>query len=654
MDSGNLRIIRFETLVTDLREALRSIGVEGQADFPWVNRSQRDPYPVYYTPRAEEAVYQRYRWAFDTGFYPRFEPDQRPSCSSMARTAWYLARPLLPVAETGDATFTRIGNHECVIGEIQQPKRRSRLPRKRQVRTRESMVVERQDPPNIVLIMTDQQRADFSQAEGFPFDTTPFLDALRGAGHAVSPCVCLHAGLHAIADQPLHGPLSQGHPRPPEQRREHLVAPTDLIQVLREQGYACHLTGKNHTYLRGRTLTRSRSTSTRAPRPIKNRPMSGEWTRGWQSSIMGSIPSPPRSRWTVSPPSVSSMTRSPASIGRDARPFFLWLSFPEPHNPYQVPEPYFSLFPEDAFPERIAGPEAAREKGGAWWWLRQLIERKRTGYDGRWRRYRANYCGMLRLIDDQIRRFVDHLEAEGIRDNTLLIFLADHGDYAGDYGLQRKGVGMPSASVRVPLIMAGSGITTHPSARTDFVSLVDLFPTLCEMLGVEIPFGVQGRSLWPMLTGGDYPAEEFRSIYAESGFGGLPYTADDDPPLHFPADGQSFDELNSFTQSGNTKMVRMGSWKLLYDVLGRGELYDLSRDPAELHNRFDDPVVSQVRMQMVEELLTWTIRTEDDLPHAQYIPKRVAHNWHAPYREDLARAGSATPRPRPVPEPAMS
>jgi hypothetical protein len=76
---SNLRIIRFETLVTDLREALRSIGVEGQADFPWVNRSQREPYPVYYTPRAEEAVYQRYRWAFDTGFYPRLEPNQRPS-----------------------------------------------------------------------------------------------------------------------------------------------------------------------------------------------------------------------------------------------------------------------------------------------------------------------------------------------------------------------------------------------------------------------------------------------------------------------------------------------------------------------------------------------------------------------------------------------
>jgi hypothetical protein len=92
------------------------------------------------------------------------------------------------------------------------------------------------------------------------------------------------------------------------------------------------------------------------------------------------------------------------------------------------------------------------------------------------------------------------------------------------------------------------------------------------------------------------------------------------------------------------KMVRMGSWKLLYDVLGRGELYDLSCDPAELHNRFGDPAFRQVRMRLVEELLTWTIRTEDDLPRARYIPKRAEHNWHAPYRDANSQPGQDTPR----------
>ena len=60
-------------------------------------------------------------------------------------------------------------------------------------------------------------------------------------------------------------------------------------------------------------------------------------------------------------------------------------------------------------------------------------------------------------------------------------------------------------------------------AHADCVSLVDVMPTLCEALGVEMPYGVQGRSLWPLLMGQEYPQDEFRSVYAEVGFGGLHY-----------------------------------------------------------------------------------------------------------------------------------
>src|SRR5919202_3749929 len=112
--------------------------------------------------------------------------------------------------------------------------------------------------------------------------------------------------------------------------------------------------------------------------------------------------------------------------GAGATPFFLWLSFPEPHNPYQVPEPYFSLFPEEAVPERVAGPEALARKTGPlgekWRWERHLIEASYPGYDAHWRRYRANYCGMLRLLDDQLRRFVGRLQARGLWENTILLF----------------------------------------------------------------------------------------------------------------------------------------------------------------------------------------------------------------------------------------
>ena len=165
---------------------------------------------------------------------------------------------------------------------------------------------------------------------------------------------------------------------------------------------------------------------------------------------------------------------------------------------------------------------------------------------------------MIRVIEDQIQGFVDHLEALGLRDNTLFIFTSVLGYYAGDYGLQRKGVELPECLVRVPLLFAGPGVAANDAPRDDFVSLVDLMPTLCEMVGAQIPYGVQGRSLWPLLTGQEYPRDEFRSIYAEAGFGGLPYDEDERPPLHFPYEGPRLDELNSVTQSGNLKMVRKG------------------------------------------------------------------------------------------------
>lgn len=505
--------------------------------------------------------------------------------------------------------------------------------------------------PNVVLIMTDQQRADFSAAEGFPFDTTPFLDAL-GAGGA--------RFRHAYAAMPVCtasrcSVLTGRFPKATRVRQNSaarfLAAPTDLVRLLRQQGYATFLAGKNHSHL-GREDFDAASTYFHTGAVEQAVSPEERAMDAWLESLdHGVHPEPTPFPLDCQPAARIVRDGLRCLDGRDERPFFLWLSFPEPHNPYQVPAPYFDLFPPDALPERVAGPEAALAKGGAWRWLRETIERKRPAYDGRWRRYRSNYCGMLRLLDDQIRRFVEGLEARGLREDTLLVFLADHGDYAGDYGLQRKGAGMPECLMRVPLIVNGPGVPAHPRPREDFVSLVDVFPTLCDMLGLEIPFGVQGRSLWPMLTGRPYPRPEFASVYAESGFGGLPYADGEAPPLHFPAAGPSFDELNSFTQSGNTKMLRRGRWKLLYDGLGRGELYDLERDPAELHDRFEDPALGGVRLGLVEELLAWTIRTEDDLPRADYVPKVAARNWQrtAPRQRPalaVVANGPAGPAPR--------
>ena len=487
--------------------------------------------------------------------------------------------------------------------------------------------------PNIVMIMTDQQRADFTRSEGFALDTTPFIDAIGCAGarfrNAYTPMpVCAPARCSLFTGR---------YPKATRVRQNsatgNIFHPTDLVTILREHGYRIYLAGKNHSHLRREDFDGYAAPYSHTGGPPEGRSAQEAAFDAWLHALDHGV--------NLRPTPFPLECQLPYRIVRDAmtlvdgngkQPFFLWLSFPEPHNPYQVPEPYFSLFPEAAIPERIAGPEAADAKGDSYRWLRRLIEAKRPGYDEQWRRYRANYCGMLRLLDDQVCRFVRHLEERALREHTLLIFCSDHGDYAGDYGLQRKGAGLPECLIRVPLIVSGPGVLRRSAPITDFVSLVDLMPTLCEVVGADIPYGVQGRSLWPMLTGHSYPPEEFRSIYAELGFGGLSYTADEHPLLHFPYEGPTFDELNSVTQSGNLKMVRMGRWKLLFDSQGHGELYDLEGDPGELHDLYTASAYHEPRLALTEELLSWTIRTEDDLPGARYTPKRAEHNWHVPYR----------------------
>lgn len=482
--------------------------------------------------------------------------------------------------------------------------------------------------PNVVLVMTDQQRYDFLASSGFPLDTMPCLDALAERGvrfeRAYTPMpVCTPARVSLLTGR---------HPQATHVREnwgaEQAYAPTDLVSTLRGCGYAAFLAGKNHSHLRPPDFDRCRQyMHLKGPADGRTSEQAAfeEWLRDTNHGV-GLEPTP----FPVECLFPHRIVNDAIGFVRESdtrRPFFLWLSFPEPHNPYQVPEPYFSMFPEDRIPPRRCGPEEGRRKGPHWRWLQTLFEEKRPGYDAQWRRYRADYCGMLRLIDDQLRRFLSFLEESGRLEDTLIVFLSDHGDYAGDYGLQRKGVGLPECLVRVPLIMAGPGVAPACN-RQDFVSLVDIMPTVCEAAGVEVPYGVQGRSLWPLATGRPYPRDEFRSVHASLGIGGLPYGEQERPPLHFPYEGAVLDELNAVTQSGRSEMVRKGRWKLVFDSLGNGELYDVQEDPAELCNLYDVPRCRDVRRELGEELLRWTIRTQDDLPTARYQVKAAPHGWY--------------------------
>ncbi len=495
--------------------------------------------------------------------------------------------------------------------------------------------------PNIIFIVADQRHYGLSKATGYPLDTSPTLDRLQrqGVGFERNYCtmpVCVPSRTSMLTGR---WPNST-HVRMNLQAGDAFYG-KHLYQVAKDRGYRTALAGKNHTFLRKTDLDFWREYSHAggylAPDAPPENAAFDKWLASLQFSV-AQVPAPYPLTAQLPYRIVTDSIDFIDSSGSD--PFILQVGFPEPHDPEQVPKEYWDMFPPDAVPPRGAGPEALRNMGFRARWEYQV---QQTGFDIErvWRRYVSNYLGALRMIDDQIARLMQHLDAKGLTGKTVVVFTADHGDYVMNYGLARKGVGLYEDLTHTPFIWSGYGIKPSATVAKAFTSMADLMPTMCEAMGAEIPHGVQGRSLWPLLRGESYPAEEFRSIYTSVGVGGLYYTESDNVPVSIAHDEGveiTGDELNKVTQSGNQKMVRMGDWKLVYDMLGYGELYDLKTDPNELRNLFGMKAHEAEQAKLVAELAMWLIRTEDSLPtgpqNRKYTTRwSTKHNWYAPYRE---------------------
>src|SRR5690606_18760632 len=114
---------------------------------------------------------------------------------------------------------------------------------------------------------------------------------------------------------------------------------------------------------------------------------------------------------------------------------------------------------------------------------------------------RAAYWAMIDLIDEQVGRIIQALEKSGQLDNTIIIFMSDHGELLGDHGIYLKGPHFYDPAVRVPLIVSWPGRIEKNKRVSAMTELLDLAPTLLEAAGLPIYEGMQGRSLWSLLTG---------------------------------------------------------------------------------------------------------------------------------------------------------
>ena len=491
--------------------------------------------------------------------------------------------------------------------------------------------------PNIVIVMTDQQRADLRKSRGYELDTMPFLDSWASGGVDFSGAYTPNPTCMPARVSMFTGRYPESHKVRTNHNSIDALYTEDLLDVLKKRGYHTALCGKNHSqhaltdfdFCEANGHTGNEEGEDKTPEQIAF----GEFltaTRHMESHS----PSPGGVEMQHPYRNVSSALSFIDSVPK-GDPFFTWVSFAEPHNPFQVPEPYFDMFAPEDLPPLHSSSDDLNDKGARWPWLRRQWESVMgDDIEARINRSRSNYHGMLRLIDDQFKRLIEGLDSRGLSDNTIIIFLSDHGDFVGEYGLIRKGPDLPDILTHIPMIWRGPGVASGLSHDGLFVNIVDILPTLCDFLGIESPFGVQGKSILPLLKNESIPDNEFDIAYSESGFSGLYW--DECDALTLAEEGAqhpmvTFDCLNSWTQCGQVRMVRKGDYKLQLDMLGAGYLYNLRSDPFEKNNLWDVSEYAPVQSEMLAELASTMMRAYDPLPVPRNRYRTKVHPkgyWH--------------------------
>ena len=239
----------------------------------------------------------------------------------------------------------------------------------------------------------------------------------------------------------------------------------------------------------------------------------------------------------------------------DDFPWHLFVSFVGPHDPFDPPTEYGNKYRNADMPSAIVDDMESKPE-----WVRKRTvnispeEVKVT---------RQQYCAATELIDDQIGNMLCALEDRGMLENTYIIYSSDHGEMLGDHGLYTKSTAY-EASLRAPLIVTGPGIDGN-RVSDELVELIDINPTICDLVGVPVLENIDGQSIGPVVRG---ESETHRSA--------------------------------TVSRLGNFTCIRTRTHKLIESSDGFMELYNLEDDPDELHNiaGSEKKLVEELRSQM--------------------------------------------------------
>ena len=480
--------------------------------------------------------------------------------------------------------------------------------------------------PNVLVIMCDQLKATASHLYGNTFCETPSMERLAREGvlfdHAFTPhplCVPARVSLWTSQFPHSHG-----------SRRNQTLMPagaTHAFRIWHDQGYRLGLIGKNHCFEVNEDLSRfdtwCETTHTGIPKGAQTRGM--DWCRPADAieaahAVRRGMPkrSPRFSYATSDHPLEDYSTGLVAAQtvrfleAHRSDPFALWVSFPDPHTPYEAPERYAAMFP----PDRIELPPSrdgefsdgsAPERNRVLHEMLGMEEDPAEDIHG----VLGAYYGMVRFLDDALGQILDGLERTGLRESTIVVFCADHGDFAGEHRMVAKGGVFYDCMVRVPLIMSWPG--RLPEARSDdsMANLIDVVPTLLDLQGLKIPRAMHGAPLPTVTTTAPRDA-----TFSEYGAGGPPFQSADLAELPRPYGRRAMGRSLQWREAeGRRKMVRTREWKYVHDPMGDvDELYDLISDPWELTNVVDRPGNRDILTEMQLRLADWSIRTEDATP----------------------------------------
>jgi len=288
------------------------------------------------------------------------------------------------------------------------------------------------------------------------------------------------------------------------------------------------------------------------------------------------------------------------------KPFFLFVSFPDPHHPFNPPGKYWDMYKPDQFPV----PEAySRNDWAPPPLVRNIFTERETGKANltgmgtigvsarEAQEARALTCGMIACIDDAIGQVLDALDDSGRRDDTVVIFTSDHGDHLGDHRLLLKGAEQYQSIVRVPFIWADPQRPRHTARTSALASTMDIGATVLERASVAPASGMQAKSFLPAIERGETVRD---SVFIQYDHQASSPGTDVPARVHSLVDGRY--RLSVFHGTG---------W---------GELYDLEDDPGEFDNLWDNPAHARTRARMVERLLLTEIEHIDRVP----LPTRRA------------------------------